>query len=70
MAESKIKFDNVIISTMNRATETAELILEQLDKNIKKESSSMIEEGAPYPPEPKNINWKPKPKVTFFFYIY
>lgn len=64
LAESGWKFDRVITSTMPRATETASLILEQLPP-LPKVTDSLLEEGAPYPPEPESPNWRPKQKKFF-----
>jgi hypothetical protein len=47
---------------MNRATETAQLMMEQLPP-LKSKSDSILEEGAPYPPEPKHGDWRPRLKV-------
>jgi len=61
LAVSDTKFDTVIMSTMNRATETANLMMEQMPP-IKSKSDSLLEEGAPYPPEPPLAHWRPKHK--------
>ncbi|VDO19736.1 unnamed protein product [Heligmosomoides polygyrus] len=58
LAESGMKFDSLVMSTMTRATETAEIILE-LFPNLKRTSCSLIEEGPPYPPVPAVDHWKP-----------
>lgn len=63
LAESGMKFDKLTMSTMTRATETAHLILEKLP-NLKFKSDSLLEEGAPYPPEPGVSHWRPKQKVN------
>lgn len=60
---SNLKLDRVIMSTMNRATETAQIMLSEMDPSIKSSSDSIIEEGAPYPVEPPHAIWKPKQKV-------
>lgn len=64
LAESGMKFDSLVMSTMTRATETAEIILE-LFPNLKRTSCSLIEEGPPYPPVPAVDHWKP-PLAEFF----
>ncbi|PAV58437.1 hypothetical protein WR25_12374 isoform K [Diploscapter pachys] len=65
LATSGIKFDEVVMSTMNRATETAKIILQQLPKEQKSLSCSLLEEGPPYPPVPDVSHWKP-PASEFF----
>uniref|UniRef100_A0A1I7SRL1 Serine/threonine-protein phosphatase PGAM5, mitochondrial n=1 Tax=Bursaphelenchus xylophilus TaxID=6326 RepID=A0A1I7SRL1_BURXY len=62
LAKTNIKYDVCVMSTMNRATETALLMLEKMDPTIPKESDSLLEEGAPYPPEPPLSSWKPSQK--------
>ncbi|CAG9806203.1 unnamed protein product [Chironomus riparius] len=59
--ELKIPITNFVMSTMTRAQETGIIILDQLvDKKFKIENCSLIEEGAPIPPEPKVGHWKPQ----------
>lgn len=52
LAELKLPFDNVVISTMARAQETGKLILDQLPmrETIAIKNDSLIEEGAPIEP--------------------
>ncbi|CAJ0914476.1 unnamed protein product, partial [Mesorhabditis belari] len=50
LARSGLKITNLTMSTMDRATETANIILSK---------------GAPYPPEPPVSHWKPN-KLEFF----
>uniref|UniRef100_A0A914USM0 Serine/threonine-protein phosphatase PGAM5, mitochondrial n=1 Tax=Plectus sambesii TaxID=2011161 RepID=A0A914USM0_9BILA len=57
-----VEWDKLIMSTMTRATETANLALEELPKELKRKSDSMLEEGAPYPPEPPVAHWRPQHK--------
>jgi serine/threonine-protein phosphatase PGAM5 len=66
LAELKLPIDEVVISTMTRAQETGKIILEQLPqrKDIKVSHDSLIEEGAPIPPEPKVGHWRPEPAVS------
>ncbi|CAI5442734.1 unnamed protein product [Caenorhabditis angaria] len=59
LAISDIKFDKLLMSTMNRATETANIILGHFPDNFPRSSSSMIEEGPPYPPVPEHREWRP-----------
>lgn len=65
LAESDIKFDHLVKSTMCRATETANIIMEQMPE-LPHKSDSIIEEGAPYPPEPPLSHWKPAARVRIF----
>lgn len=53
------------MSTMPRAMETAELILAELPP-IPSTTDTILEEGAPYPPEPPNA-FSAKYKVYFNF---
>jgi serine/threonine-protein phosphatase PGAM5 len=65
LSNGKIKFDKLVMSTMTRATETANIILENMDqKSLKIKNDSIIEEGAPYPPEPPLGNWREERSVT------
>ncbi|KAK6017001.1 phosphoglycerate mutase family protein [Ostertagia ostertagi] len=64
LAASGVKFDSLVMSTMVRATETAEIILEQMP-DLKRTSCSLLEEGPPYPPVPAVDHWKP-PLSEFF----
>uniref|UniRef100_A0A1I7TLW3 Serine/threonine-protein phosphatase PGAM5, mitochondrial n=2 Tax=Caenorhabditis tropicalis TaxID=1561998 RepID=A0A1I7TLW3_9PELO len=59
LAQSDIKFTNVTMSTMTRATETANIILKHLPEDLPKTSSPFIEEGPPYPPVPDHKTWRP-----------
>ncbi|GMT14115.1 hypothetical protein PFISCL1PPCAC_5412 [Pristionchus fissidentatus] len=62
---AKTPFDEVIMSTMTRATETANLILTELPSTVPRSSDSILEEGAPYPPEPPVGHWRPHAKKFF-----
>jgi serine/threonine-protein phosphatase PGAM5 len=66
LSELKIPIDNFVISTMTRAQETGKIILEQLPikEKISIKNCSLIEEGAPIPPEPKVGHWRPEPAVS------
>uniref|UniRef100_A0A1I8F0E0 Serine/threonine-protein phosphatase PGAM5, mitochondrial n=1 Tax=Wuchereria bancrofti TaxID=6293 RepID=A0A1I8F0E0_WUCBA len=61
LASSGLKFDSVVMSTMTRAEETAKLILTELPPTSVK-SDPLLEEGAPFPPEPPSKHWRPKHK--------
>ncbi|VDM43282.1 unnamed protein product [Toxocara canis] len=62
LAQEGLKFDVLIMSSMQRASETAGLILSQMAPLATK-VDSILEEGAPYPPEPPVPQWRPKQKV-------
>lgn len=79
LAESDHTFDSVTMSTMCRATETANIMMEQM-KPLPYKSDSILEEGlsslsashkglvslgAPYPTEPPVSHWRPKASVRF-----
>ncbi|VDK44556.1 unnamed protein product [Anisakis simplex] len=66
LAESGKKFDVLIMSSMTRACETANLILKEISP-MQTKVDAILEEGAPYPPEPSVTHWKPKQKVSLFF---
>lgn len=55
----KIPYTELIKSTMTRAQETAKIIEESLPA-LPVENCSLIEEGAPVPPEPSTGHWKPE----------
>ncbi|GAB0098505.1 Serine/threonine-protein phosphatase Pgam5, mitochondrial [Sergentomyia squamirostris] len=55
----KFNFDKMYKSTMLRAQETGSIISESLPK-VPVESCSLIEEGAPIPPEPSAGHWRPE----------
>uniref|UniRef100_A0A1I7XD38 Serine/threonine-protein phosphatase PGAM5, mitochondrial n=1 Tax=Heterorhabditis bacteriophora TaxID=37862 RepID=A0A1I7XD38_HETBA len=56
LAESGIKFDKLVMSTMQRATETANLILQ----HIPELQRCVHLEGPPYPPVPPVHHWRPQ----------
>jgi serine/threonine-protein phosphatase PGAM5 len=53
------KIDNIIYSTMTRATETSNIIREELPTGIPADPSESIREGAVYPPVPIHPTWRP-----------
>lgn len=64
LKELNIPINTFVISTMTRAQETGKIILSQLDeKPLEVKNCSLIEEGAPIPPEPKVGHWRPQPAV-------
>lgn len=65
LKELQVPINTFVISTMTRAQETGKIILSQLEDVSKFEikNDSLIEEGAPVPPEPKVGHWRPQPAV-------
>ncbi|VDM24439.1 unnamed protein product [Toxocara canis] len=59
LAQSGQKFDVLIMSPKPRASETAALILNEMTP-LSAKVDSLLEEGAPYPPEPPISHWRPK----------
>lgn len=59
------QFTKIISSTKVRALETANFIAALLPPDTPMEYCSLIEEGAPIPPEPKTT-WKPERSVSNF----
>ena len=51
----------LVKSSMTRATETANIILERLPSDIQHSSCDLIREGPPCPPEPPLPSWSPEP---------
>ena len=51
----------LVKSSMSRATETANIILEHLPSDIQHSSCDLIREGPPCPPEPPLPEWKVEP---------
>lgn len=58
-----IPWDLMIQSTMTRAQQTGDIIAKALNQNVQIEHCSLIEEGAPIPPEPAVGHWRPEPSV-------
>ncbi|XP_042203910.1 serine/threonine-protein phosphatase PGAM5, mitochondrial-like isoform X2 [Homarus americanus] len=56
----ELPFSRVVFSTMTRATETANIIMEKLSGVEEVESCDLLREGAPIPPEPPIGSWKPE----------
>ncbi|KAJ7412065.1 Serine/threonine-protein phosphatase PGAM5, mitochondrial [Willisornis vidua] len=59
LASLGVKFDQIIHSSMTRATETTEIISKHLP-GVKKISTDMLREGAPIEPDPPVSHWKPE----------
>lgn len=57
-------YSHLIVSTMTRARETAGLVQESMPKDISLSYCSLLEEGAPIPPEPPSQLYSPKPYVS------
>lgn len=50
----------LVYSTMTRATETANIMMQYLGKIDTVETSDLLREGAPIPPEPPAGHWRPE----------
>lgn len=59
LKELNLPYTRMIRSTMSRATETANIIKNSIPC-VPVEDCSMLEEGAPIPPEPPIGYWKPE----------
>lgn len=62
-----LNFDwtKMIRSTMTRAQETGKIISQSLP-DVPVESCSLLEEGAPIPPEPPIGHWRPEKSASYF----
>jgi len=60
LAELSLPYSFMIHSNMTRAIETANLITESLPTVPVMPADSILREGAPIPPEPKSVSWKPE----------
>lgn len=72
MAESGIKFDIMVSSTMERAKETANLIHKEINNpELKIVLDPILEEGPPLPPEPTLASyWRPQASVGYNIFIF
>lgn len=59
-----IEFDKIVRSTMTRAQETAKIMSASLPE-LKMHDDSLLEEGAPVPPEPPVGHWRPEASQFF-----
>lgn len=63
LREIGVTYSKLISSTMKRAQESAEIILNHIgNSDLPMESDSLLEEGAPIVPEPPLPNWTPNQK--------
>ncbi|XP_071552689.1 serine/threonine-protein phosphatase PGAM5, mitochondrial-like isoform X2 [Panulirus ornatus] len=60
LKELTFPYSRVVYSSMTRATETAKIVLEKLDKIEEIEQCELLREGAPIPPEPPIGSWRPE----------
>ncbi|XP_037933388.1 serine/threonine-protein phosphatase Pgam5, mitochondrial isoform X2 [Teleopsis dalmanni] len=61
LKELDIKWEKIVVSTMTRAQETADVLLKEIDYNPKViKHCSFIREGAPIPPQPPVGHWRPE----------
>lgn len=63
----EIPWDKMIKSTMTRAQETGKIISTKIETIPAIEHCSLLEEGAPIPPEPPIGHWRPEPSVKHFY---
>ena len=63
LGEMGVKFESIISSTMTRAIETADIIADQLPSGIPRDREPLLNEGAPFPPEPPIDGWTPDQRV-------
>jgi serine/threonine-protein phosphatase PGAM5 len=57
-----LPYMHILHSPMTRARQTADIIHKHLPA-VTMQECDLIQEGAPYPPEPPSDLWKPEPKV-------
>lgn len=71
LADLKIPIDDIVVSTMTRAQETGNLILEKLPHReiIKVENEPLIEEGAPIAPSKINVLVRDELSEKLFFTV-
>lgn len=66
LRQLNLPYNKVVSSTMQRALETTDCILESIPQ-IPHTHDDMLVEGAPYRPEPPSAEWKPSAKVDYYF---
>ncbi|OXB64029.1 hypothetical protein ASZ78_013455 [Callipepla squamata] len=69
LASLGLKFNQIVHSSMTRATETTEIISKYLP-GVKKISTDLLREGAPIEPDPPVSHWKPEAVVTFHLTLF
>lgn len=62
LKELGLPYTRLIQSTMTRATETAQIISQQLP-DVDVTSCNFLREGAPIAPDPPSASWRPEAKV-------
>lgn len=60
LKELDLPISRLVYSTMIRATQTAHHIMTHLDKIPVVESTDLLREGSPFPPEPPINSWRPE----------
>ncbi|KAF6018370.1 hypothetical protein EB796_023306 [Bugula neritina] len=65
LKELNYPITKVVYSTMTRAQETGKIISSHLPEDVPVENCSLIEEGAPIPPEPPVGHWRPEAQQFF-----
>lgn len=67
LKELNYPITKVVYSTMTRAQETGKIISSHLPEDVPVENCSLIEEGAPIPPEPPVGHWRPEAQVGYHY---
>jgi serine/threonine-protein phosphatase PGAM5 len=62
-------YSSIVQSSMCRARETANVISGHLP-NVPLHTCDLLQEGAPFPPEPPVGHWKPEMHVNYIFYLF
>lgn len=65
LKELGLPYTRLVQSTMTRATETAQIISQELPKDLEVTSCNFLREGAPIRPDPPSGSWRPEAKVCF-----
>lgn len=66
-----LPYDRMVRSTMTRAQQTGDHILTRMKTDsLIVENDNMLEEGAPFPPEPPRKTWEPPEHVSLFVFCF
>jgi serine/threonine-protein phosphatase PGAM5 len=68
LKELAMPYSSIVQSSMCRARETANVISGHLP-NVPLHTCDLLQEGAPFPPEPPVGHWKPEMHVNFIIYF-
>lgn len=64
LSQLNYPWTSITQSTMTRAMETCSLIQKHLPANVPLDSSDLLREGAPVPPDPPSKHWRPELYVS------